>query len=103
MTATSIMTGCAGSTLASAGARCPITPPLAFRADDAVCSRVRSALVIRHAPHEGLAGYCEPIEAAGYEIAAVDVGDPRFASLDFAQPELLVLLGGPMGVYEQDR
>ncbi len=64
---------------------------------------MKSALVIRHAPHEGLAGYREPIEAAGYAIDTADIDDPRFPSLDFAVPDLLVLLGGPMGVYEQDK
>jgi GMP synthase (glutamine-hydrolysing) len=64
---------------------------------------MKSALVIRHAPHEGLAGFREPIQAAGYRVDTVDVSDPRFASLDFMVPDLLVLLGGPMGVYEQDK
>ena len=64
---------------------------------------MRRALVIRHAPHEGLAGFREPIEAAGYAIDTADVDEPRFASLDFAAPDLLVLLGGPMGVYERDK
>jgi GMP synthase (glutamine-hydrolysing) len=61
---------------------------------------MKAALVIRHAPHEGLAGFRAPIEAAGYRVDTVDVADPRFASLDFVAPELLVLLGGPMGAYE---
>ena len=64
---------------------------------------MKSALVIRHASHEGLAGYRAPIEAAGYAIETVDVGDPRFGQLDLAHPDLLVLLGGPMGVYERDK
>ena len=64
---------------------------------------MKSALVIRHASHEGLAGYRAPIEAAGYAIETVDVGDPRFGQLDLAHPDLLVLLGGPLGVYERDK
>ncbi|MCA1199748.1 glutamine amidotransferase [Sphingomonas sp. R647] len=60
------------------------------------------ALVIRHKPYEGLAGFWAPITAAGYAIDTVDVDDPAFAALDFAAPDLLVLMGGPMGVYERD-
>ena len=61
------------------------------------------ALIIRHVPAEGLAGYREPIEAAGYEVDRVDVADPGFSSLDLVEPDLLIMMGGPMGVYEQDR
>jgi GMP synthase (glutamine-hydrolysing) len=63
----------------------------------------RSALIIRHVPHEGIAGYRDPIEAAGYELDRIDVTDPAFATLDLTQPELLIMMGGPMGVYEQDQ
>jgi len=63
----------------------------------------KRALVIRHVPHEGLAGFREPIEAAGYEVDRIDVSDAAFSSLDLCEPDLLVMMGGPMGVYEQDR
>lgn len=61
------------------------------------------ALIIRHVPAEGLAGYREPIEAAGYEVDRVDVADPGFSSLDLVEPDLLIMMGGPMGVYERER
>ncbi len=64
---------------------------------------MKRALIIRHVPYEGVAGYRQPIEAAGYEIDRVDVTDPGFASLDLCEPDLLIMMGGPMGVYEQDR
>jgi GMP synthase (glutamine-hydrolysing) len=63
----------------------------------------KTALIIRHVPYEGVAGYRQPIEAAGYHVDRIDVSDPAFASLDFRQPDLLIMMGGPMGVYEQDR
>lgn len=62
----------------------------------------RRALIIRHVPHEGIAGYRQPIEAAGYELDRIDVTDPAFATTDLNQPDLLIMMGGPMGVYEQD-
>ena len=61
---------------------------------------MRWALVIRHTPHEGIAGFRQPIEARGYAIDRIDVTDPRFADVDFLGPDLLVMMGGPMGVYE---
>jgi GMP synthase (glutamine-hydrolysing) len=64
---------------------------------------MKRALIIRHVPYEGVAGYRAPIEAAGYEIDRVDVADPCFGSLDLCDPDLLIMMGGPMGVYEQDR
>jgi len=64
---------------------------------------VKRALIIRHVPYEGVAGFRQPIEAAGYEVDRVDVTDPGFASLDLREPDLLVMMGGPMGVYDQDR
>jgi len=62
---------------------------------------MRTGLIIRHTPYEGIAGFREPIEAAGYVLDRVDVTDPGFASMDFLSPDLLVLMGGPMGVYER--
>jgi GMP synthase (glutamine-hydrolysing) len=64
---------------------------------------MKRALIIRHVPHEGVAGYRQPIEQAGYKIDRVDVSDPGFATLDLVTPDLLIMMGGPMGVYEQAR
>jgi GMP synthase (glutamine-hydrolysing) len=64
---------------------------------------MKRALIVRHVPVEGIAGYREPVEAAGYRIDRVDVTDPGFSALDFSEPDLLILMGGPMSVYEQDR
>lgn len=61
----------------------------------------KTGLIIRHVPHEGLAGFREPIEAAGYRLDRIDVGDPGFGPLDLGAPDLLIMMGGPMGVYEQ--
>lgn len=63
---------------------------------------MKRALIIRHVPYEGVAAYREPIEAAGYHVDRIDVADPAFASLDLREPDLLIMMGGPMGVYEQE-
>jgi GMP synthase (glutamine-hydrolysing) len=63
---------------------------------------MKSALIIRHTPYEGVAGFRAPIEAAGYAVDRVDVTDPGFWSIDLTQPDLVVMMGGPMAVYETD-
>lgn len=62
----------------------------------------KSALIIRHVPYEGVAGFRAPIEAAGYAVDRVDVADPAFSSYDLREPDLLIMMGGPMGVYERE-
>lgn len=63
----------------------------------------KKGLIIRHVPHEGIAGFREPVESAGYVLTRIDVEDPAFATVDLTEPDLLIMMGGPMGVYEQDR
>jgi GMP synthase (glutamine-hydrolysing) len=62
----------------------------------------KTALIIRHVPIEGIAGYRAPIEAAGYTLDRIDVCDPRFSHVDLAEPDLLIMMGGPMSVYDRD-
>lgn len=64
--------------------------------------RMKRALIVRHVPFEGIAGFREPVEAAGYELERIDVTDPEFSRTNFNTPDLLILMGGPMGVYERD-
>jgi GMP synthase (glutamine-hydrolysing) len=59
------------------------------------------AVAIRHVGFEDLGSFAEPLKRAGYEIFYVDAG---VADLDRAMtpdPELLVVLGGPIGAYEE--
>jgi GMP synthase (glutamine-hydrolysing) len=61
----------------------------------------KTALIIRHVPYEGVAGFRAPIEAAGYAVQRVDVDDDHFPTIDLTVPDLVIMMGGPMGVYEQ--
>lgn len=63
---------------------------------------MRRALVIRHVPVEGVAGFRAPIEAAGFAIERIDVTDVGFSATDLIAPDLVVMMGGPMGVYETE-
>ena len=62
----------------------------------------KTGLIVRHTPFEGIAGFREPVEAAGYQLERIDVSCESFAAIDFEGPDLLLLMGGPMGVYEID-
>lgn len=64
---------------------------------------MKRALVIRHVDHEGIAGYREPIEAAGYEVERVAAHQTGCARLDILSPDLVIVMGGPMGVYDTER
>ncbi len=59
------------------------------------------ALVVHHVAHEGLAAFAGPLAERGYAIEHVSAGDPGFAAVDFLEPDLLIVLGGPMAVYDR--
>jgi GMP synthase (glutamine-hydrolysing) len=59
------------------------------------------ALVVHHVAHEGLAAFAGPLAERGYAVEHVHAGNGDFAAVDLLEPDLLVLLGGPMGVYER--
>ena len=63
---------------------------------------MKRALIVRHTPFEGAAGFRQPIEQAGYDFHRINVSDPEFVSFDWLDPDLLVVMGGPMGVYERE-
>lgn len=63
---------------------------------------MKHALIVRHTPFEGAAGFRLPIEQAGYQFNRINVSDPDFGSLDWLDPDLVVVMGGPMGVYERE-
>jgi len=62
---------------------------------------MKRALIVRHTPFEGAAGFRVPIEAAGYDFSRINISDPEFTRLDWIEPDLVVVMGGPMGVYER--
>ena len=63
---------------------------------------MKTALVVRHTSFEWIAGFRLRVDTSGYAIERVDVTEERFATADFLAPDLVLTMGGPMGVYERD-
>ncbi|MBP2301372.1 glutamine amidotransferase [Azospirillum picis] len=62
-----------------------------------------TAIAIRHIAFEGL-GIVEPIlRRAGYALHVHDAGIDDLQGIDPSDAQLLVVLGGPVGAYEDDR
>ena len=61
---------------------------------------MRTALAIRHVHFEDLGSFAAPIAAAGYQVRYLDPGLDELRLRDIAAADLLVVLGGPVGVYE---
>lgn len=62
--------------------------------------RERYALVLRHVHFEDLGSFVCPLEDAGYDFRYSDVAEPDFCGGDPLDPGLLVVLGGPVGAYD---
>lgn len=62
----------------------------------------RKAVAIRHVPFETLGTFEPELERAGYALTYADVANGDLGQLDALAPDLLVVLGGPIGVYETD-
>ena len=57
---------------------------------------------IRHIGFEDLGSFAAPLRAAGYDIEYIDVAEYDLATFDPLSADLLVILGGPIGVYDHD-
>lgn len=80
-----------------ADAPCPLRPSVL---NEIVMTK--TVLVLRHVHFEDLGAFHEPLRATGYDIRYSDVGDADFCRGDPLAPDLLVILGGPVGVYEDE-
>lgn len=61
---------------------------------------LRKVQALRHIGFEDLGSFAAPLRDAGYDIDYVDVADRDPASLDPLDADLLVVLGGPISVYD---
>lgn len=62
----------------------------------------RTALAIRHVAFEDLGSFAEPLERAGYRVEYRDAAENGLGALDPTAADLLVVLGGPIGVRDVD-
>jgi GMP synthase (glutamine-hydrolysing) len=60
----------------------------------------KSLLAIRHVAFEDLGAFETPLKDAGFALHYADMGVDAVAG--FGDPDLLVVLGGPIGAYEDD-
>ncbi|TCT39577.1 glutamine amidotransferase [Martelella mediterranea] len=63
---------------------------------------MKSAIAIRHVGFEDLGAFAPALRAAGYQIHYRDVGEQEFRMPDPLKTDLLIVLGGPIGAYEND-
>lgn len=62
---------------------------------------MKTAVAIRHIHFENLGTFESVLIEEGYQIEYYDIGTSGLSSLNPARPDLLVVLGGPIGVYEE--
>jgi GMP synthase (glutamine-hydrolysing) len=60
----------------------------------------RMVQAIRHVGFEDLGTFAAPLQEAGFSIDYVDAADGDLGSLDPLRADILVVLGGPIGVYD---
>lgn len=63
---------------------------------------MKRALALRHVPFEDLDALAPVLAGAGYDIAYVEAPVDDLGAIDPAAPDLLVVLGGPIGVYQTE-
>jgi GMP synthase (glutamine-hydrolysing) len=61
---------------------------------------MKSVVAIRHVHFEDLGLFHGVLQAAGYEVLYLDAGAHDLSVVDPLSPDILVLLGGPVGVYD---
>lgn len=67
-----------------------------------VPSTLKTVVAIRHVHFEDLGTLEAVLTGAGYRVHYYDVGVHELWTLDPLLPDLLIVLGGPIGVYETD-
>src|SRR5699024_9505318 len=76
--------------------------PCAGATKDHAEAMAKTCLVLRHLAFEDLGILTPVIETAGYEIATHDLGVGAFPGRGTNSSDLLIVLGGPIGVYEAE-
>ena len=61
---------------------------------------MKNAVALRHVHFEDLGTFAPVLSQAGYDTRYCDMGVADISALDPPEPDLLIVLGGPIGVYE---
>lgn len=61
---------------------------------------LKTAVAIRHVPFEDLGTFEHPLAAAGYKLHYYDIGVDELWTLEPVKTDLVIVLGGPVGVYD---
>jgi len=61
-----------------------------------------AALAITHVPFEDMGAWAEALAEKQFTVQSIDACTAKLAALDFLKPDLLVVLGGPIGAYETE-
>ena len=63
---------------------------------------LKTAVALRHVAFEDLGSFEAVLAAAGYKVHYYDIGVHELWTLEPVKTELVIVLGGPIGVYETD-
>jgi len=61
---------------------------------------MKSAVAIRHVGFEDLSAFAPALRLAGYQVDYWDIGEQELWTLEPVRTDLLIVLGGPIGAYE---
>lgn len=64
---------------------------------------MKTVLAVRHVPFEDLGAFAPALHRAGLAVRYVEAGGPELARADPVADDLVILLGGPIGAYEETR
>lgn len=62
---------------------------------------MKNAVVIRHVSFENLGSLAPSLEEYGYHIQYIETGFDSLKKLDPTKPDLIIILGGPIGAYDE--
>ena len=62
---------------------------------------MKNAVVLRHVGFEDLGSLAIPLRQKNYQVNYIDIAPGALHNLDPLAPDLLVVLGGPIGVYDE--
>lgn len=60
----------------------------------------KTAVAIRHVPFEDLGTFEQPLVEAGFKLHYYDIGVDELWTLEPVKTDLVIVLGGPVGVYD---